>query len=99
MVGVLVLRRILIECRLATCAAEVVAATVVVAEQLGLGCLLDVDLVLRHDGAVQFLLLSFVLGIDGRNHHSAERESYYEFLHNTSSIVTESGKSFFFAHK
>jgi hypothetical protein len=48
---------------------------------------------------VEVLLLSVVLGIDGWNHHRAESKSYHEFLHNTSSIVTDSGKSFFFAHK
>ena len=99
MVSVLVLRRILIECWLAAGAAEVVAVTLVVAKQLGLGCLFDVNLVLWHYRTVEVLLLSVVLGIDGWNHHRAESKSYHEFLHNTSSIVTDSGKSFFFAHK
>ena len=90
---------VFVERWLATGAAEVIAATIVVAEQLGLGCLLNVNLILRHDCAVEILRLGLSLCVDGWNHRCAERESYHEFLHNSSSIVTVGGKSFVFAHK
>jgi hypothetical protein len=48
---------------------------------------------------VEILGLGLCLSVDGRNHHRAEHESYHEFLHNTSSIVTDGGKSFVFAHE
>ncbi len=98
-VGVLVFLRILLEGWFATGAAEVVAVTLVVGEQLGFGRLLDVNFVLWHHCAVEILGLTRALSVDRRNDHCADQQSCSEFLHVNSSIVTNGGKSFVFAYE